>query len=126
MTTQKRILIQSWFSLPCRPICKTRTLYRPRIEMLEDRCVPTAVAPPSGLVSWWTADNTAADHEGLNNATLLNGTTYAAGEVTQAFSFDGVNDRALVADSESLRFTTSMSIEGWIRVDSYPFNNHGL
>src|SRR6476659_10195430 len=79
------------------------------VETLEARNLPTAVAPPSGLVSWWTADNTAADLKGLNNATLSNGTTYAAAEVGQGFSFDGVDDRALVPDSDSLKFTASMS-----------------
>ena len=43
------------------------------LEALEDRTVPTAVAVPSGIVSWWTANNTAADAMGLNNATLSNG-----------------------------------------------------
>ena len=65
----------------------TRQLY---LETLEDRCVPTAVAAPSGLVSWWTANNTAADAMGLNNATLSN-VTYATGEVGKAFSFNGSN-----------------------------------
>ena len=30
------------------------------LEPLEDRTLPTAVAVPSGIVSWWTANNTAA------------------------------------------------------------------
>src|SRR5262249_15326778 len=76
------------------------------LELLEDRTVPTAIAAPSGLVSWWTANSTAADAMGLNNATLYNGTTYTAGEVGKAFSFDGVNDRAQVTDADSLKFTT--------------------
>src|SRR5262249_36553122 len=78
------------------------------LETLEDRTVPSAVAPPPGLVSWWSADNTATDLRGLNNATLTNGTMYAAGEVGQAWSFDGVNDRVLLSDSDSLKFTQSM------------------
>src|SRR5205807_1366390 len=57
---------------------RTRPRTQLHLEPLEDRTVPAAVAPPSGLVSWWTADNTAADLEGLNNATLYNGTTFAA------------------------------------------------
>ncbi len=40
------------------------------VEQLEDRTVPTAVAAPSGLVSWWTANSTAADLIGGNNAAL--------------------------------------------------------
>src|SRR5262249_6256482 len=89
------------------------------VEMLEDRTVPTAVAPPSGLVSWWTADNTASDLMTRNNATLYNGVAYAPGEVQQAFSFDGVDDRVAVGDSASLGLTASLSIEGWILVRGY-------
>ena len=104
------------------PRCKAqRTRWSPLfLEVFEDRTVPTAVAAPSGLVSWWTADNTAADLNGLNNATLLNGATYAPGMVGQAFSFDGVNARAEVADSSSLAFTASFTIEGWIKVNGSP------
>lgn len=80
--------------------------------------VPAMVAPPSGLVSWWTADNTAADLRGLNNGTLSNGTTYAAGKVAQALSFDGVDDRAMLGDPDSLKFTASLSIEGWVQVNA--------
>src|SRR5262245_17408926 len=86
---------------------RTRTGHRkPRrtrlsLESLEDRTVPTAVAAPTGLVSWWTANKTAADVYAMNNATLT-GVTYATGEVGQAFSFDGTDDRAQLADSSSL------------------------
>src|SRR6516162_4953468 len=90
------------------------------LEALEDRTVPTAVAAPSGLVSWWTADNTASDLMTRNNATLSNGVAYDTGEVQQAFSFDGVDDRADVGDSASLRLTASLSIEGWILLRAYP------
>jgi hypothetical protein len=96
------------------------------LEMLEDRTVPTSVAAPSGLVSWWQAQNSAVDALGLNNATLYNGATYAAGEVGQAFSFDGVNDRASVADSASLKLTASLTIEGWIKVTAFPTSGNGM
>ena len=107
---------------------RTPPARRPRrfaVEQLEDRTVPTAVAAPSGLVSWWTGQSTAADTTGLNNATLYNGATYAAGEVGQAFSFDGVNGRASVADSASLKLTTSLTIEGWIKVNAFPTSGLG-
>jgi sugar lactone lactonase YvrE len=88
------------------------------LERLEGRELLTAVGVPDGLVSWWTADNTAADLKGLNNATLnatyLSNVTYAAGMVGQAFNFDDPHDRAQVADSDSLKFTGSFSIEGWV------------
>jgi sugar lactone lactonase YvrE len=93
------------------------------LEILEDRTVLTAVAAPSGLVSWWTANNTAADAMGLNNASLT-GVSYATGEVGQAFSFDGADDSANVADSSSLAFTQSFTIEGWIKVNGLPTNSN--
>src|SRR5262249_57727802 len=86
-----------------------------------DRTVPSAVAPPAGLVSWWTADNTPADLKGLNNATLTN-VTYAAGEVGQAFSFNGQNGWAALGDPASPAFTGSFSIEGWVEVNGLPTN----
>jgi sugar lactone lactonase YvrE len=104
---------------------KPRARWRLAVEMLEDRCVPTAVAAPSGLVGWWTANNTGADVMGLNNATLFNGATYATGEVGQAFNFDGVNDRISVADSASLKLTTSLTIGGWIKVNAFPASGSG-
>ncbi len=91
-----------------------------RMEQLEARALLAAVAAPSGLVSWWSANGNGADVMGLNNATLYNGATYAAGEVGQAFKFDGVNDRAQIADSPSLRLTGSLSIEGWIKISAFP------
>jgi hypothetical protein len=52
-----------------------------------------SVAPPSGLVGWWTGDGnsptTAPDLAGNNPGTLVNGATHAAGEVGNAFSFNG-------------------------------------
>ena len=90
------------------------------LESLEQRSLLTAVAAPEGLVSWWSGNGSGADVMGQNNATLYNGTTFAAGEVGQAFSFDGVNDRADLGDPNSLKFNASMSIEGWVFVRAYP------
>jgi sugar lactone lactonase YvrE len=90
------------------------------VELLEDRAVPAAIAPPSGMVAWWTADGNGVDLIGGNNASLCNGASYAAGKVSQAFNFDGVNDRAQVADTDALKLTASMTIEGWVRADSIP------
>jgi outer membrane protein assembly factor BamB len=96
---------------------------RLRLEVLEDRAVPTAVAAPANLVSWWAANNTAADAMGLNNATLTN-VTYTTGEVGKAFSFNGVNGWAALGDPSSLAFTASMTIEGWIKVNGLPTNSN--
>jgi hypothetical protein len=88
------------------------------LEFLEERTLLAAVAPPSGIVSWWTADNTANDLMGLNHGTLISGATFAAGKVAAAFNMDGVNDRVQVADSESLKLTASMTIEAWVKADA--------
>ncbi|MSR60203.1 MAG: LamG domain-containing protein, partial [Planctomycetaceae bacterium] len=83
-------------------------------EVLEERSLL------SGVVAYWAAENTAVDAVGANNGALINGATYSAGQMGQAFSFDGVNDRVQVADSASLKLTASMSIEGWVKADSVP------
>src|SRR6516165_11124563 len=94
------------------------------LERLEGRELLTAVAVPSGIVSWWTANSTAADAMGLNNATLSN-VTYTTGEVGKAFSFNGLNGWAALGDPSSLAFTNSFSIEGWIKVNGLPTGYNG-
>ncbi len=84
------------------------------IERLEERSLL------AGLIAHWTADNTAADSAGDNHAALISGTTYAAGQVGQAFSFDGIDDRVQVPDTDSLKLTGSMTIEAWVKVNSFP------
>lgn len=106
---------------------KTRTRSRKArrqrlcLEVLEDRTLLTAAAVPSGIVSWWTANSTAADAMGLNNATLSN-VTYTTGEVGKTFNFNGLNGWAALGDPSSLAFTQSFSIEGWIKVNGLPTN----
>jgi hypothetical protein len=82
--------------------------------------------PAIGVISHWTADNTEVDAEGRNDGVLVSGASYATGQIGQAFSFDGVDDRVLIADDPSLQLTESMTIEGWVRVDSFPASGHGL
>jgi hypothetical protein len=53
--------------------------------------VQTCTPPPPNIISWWPAEGNANDLEGNNNGTLEGSTTFAAGEVGQAFSFNGVN-----------------------------------
>jgi hypothetical protein len=72
------------------------------------------VAPPAGIVSWWTADGTAADLIGTNNGALISGVTYTNGEVAQAFSLDGSSGWVDVPDSASLNPTGPFSVECWV------------
>ena len=53
----------------------------------------TCVDRPVDLVSWWQAEGDTTDFSGANDAVLVNGTTFTAGLVGQAFSFDGIDDQ---------------------------------
>src|SRR5436305_1578586 len=75
----------------------------------------TCANPPSGLVSWWRAENNVADTAGANNGALFNGATFAPGETGQAFTFNGSNSYVEVLDSPSLRLTNELTIEFWVK-----------
>lgn len=100
---------------------KNRLTNRLGAERLEERAMLSGV----GLISHWTGDNTALDSVGTNHGTLISGATYAAGQIGQAFSFDGVDDRLGIADSASLKLTASLSIEAWVKADSV-LAQHGM
>ncbi|MBI5100221.1 MAG: LamG domain-containing protein [Nitrospirae bacterium] len=73
-------------------------------------CTP----PPSGMVSWWGGNNNSLDMIGTNNGTV-NGATYAAGKVGQAFSLDG-NDYIQIPKVSTWDFgTSSFSIDAWFK-----------
>ena len=67
---------------------------------------------PSGLVSWWPGDNNANDIQGTNHGTLQNGTTYIAGEVGQAFNFDGQANTVSIGAVFGL-VTNNFTIQFW-------------
>jgi len=69
---------------------------------------------PSGLVSWWTADDNARDIIGSNSGTLMGGTTYGQGKFGQAFNFDGVDDYVRVPNSANLNMNDAITISIWI------------
>ncbi|MDB6065698.1 MAG: Conserved repeat domain protein [Pedosphaera sp.] len=75
---------------------------------------PSCNPAPSGLVSWWEAEGNASDSLGGNPGTLLNGTSFAAGEVGQAFTFNGTGAHVRVHDAPNLRFKTALTLEAWI------------
>jgi hypothetical protein len=77
--------------------------------------VPVCTPAPSGLVSWWPGEGNGNDIIGANNATVPAGVTYAAGEVGQAFNFNGTTTLT-VADAPSLDPTNALTIECWINV----------
>ncbi|HZH33793.1 MAG TPA: LamG-like jellyroll fold domain-containing protein [Pyrinomonadaceae bacterium] len=72
------------------------------------------VTAPSGLVSWYRAENNGNDSQGTNHGMLQNGTTFAAGQVGQAFNFTILNQRVEIPDSASLDITTAVTLEAWV------------
>lgn len=80
-----------------------------------NRCTPL----PPGCVSWWSGDEHANDLVGGNNGTLVNGISFATGMVGQAFSFDGIDDRVAIRDTDNLRLTGSLTVESWILIRSF-------
>ncbi len=66
-----------------------------------------------GLVSWWKGENNAVDAVGGHQGTLEGDTTFVAGKVGQALSFDGDGDYVFAWNSPSLEPTT-VSVEAWV------------
>src|SRR5262249_46183603 len=82
------------------------------------QCVQT----PSGLISWWPADNSPADAMGTNNAFVrvfpippYTTISYAPGKVGTAFNLSQSSE-ILVNNSPSLNFGSNadFSIEAWV------------
>jgi hypothetical protein len=75
---------------------------------------PPCVPVPPGLVAWWPGEVDASDLAGTNNGALLGGATAGvAGEVGQAFGFDGTNSVIQIPDSPQLDPTT-LTLEAWV------------
>lgn len=82
--------------------------------------VSNATPPPTtGLAAAYAfkeaSGTTTADSSGNNNTgTLAGATRTTAGQTGAALSFDGVNDRINVNDSNSLDLTSGMTLEAWV------------
>src|SRR5262249_7091911 len=75
----------------------------------------------SGIIGWWPGDGGPNDISGYGNSAVpLNDTTYAAGLVGQAFSFDGADDGLTVSGSANVQ--GARTIEAWV----FPHANTGL
>jgi hypothetical protein len=76
------------------------------------------------MVDWWTLDEssgtTARDSSLTNNAGLeLNGVAHTPGYVAEGLTFDGVNDKVVVADHPELDLGTGdLTIDAWVRTNA--------
>ena len=78
-----------------------------------------AMTVTNGLISWWQAENNAIDSVSGHNGTIGDHTSFAPGEVGNAFSFDGQGndggsgiDLGNVADFD-FEVTNGFSISAW-------------
>ncbi len=77
--------------------------------------IPAICDPaPAGLVGWWPGDGNANDIASGNNGVLTLGVTFAAGEVGQAFSFDGNVQGVSVGNPAGLQLQ-DFTIEAWVQ-----------
>jgi hypothetical protein len=75
---------------------------------------PPCDPPPAGLVSWWSAEGSAADLIGGSNGVVEPGTSFAAGVVGQCFNFNGVNGCVLNTNTSPLtNIQNSFTMEFW-------------
>ena len=86
------------------------------------KCAPvmqtnTCVTPPSGIVSWWSAEENANDVAGNNNGTLQGGATFAAGESGMGFKFNGTGSYVKIPKTPALDVGNQITIEFWMKAD---------
>src|SRR5262249_40896258 len=74
----------------------------------------------ANTVSWWRAEGNASDSVDSNSGTLVNGATFTAGKVGQAFTFDGVNALVQAPTNNLPTGSADRSLVIWARLDSLP------
>lgn len=85
--------------------------------------------PPSGLISYWTLDESSATHGddvwdsiGGNNGTLETDNDgedkSVSGKVFNAYDFDGTDDRINTVD-DPLDLTAPLTISSWVNIDAF-------
>jgi hypothetical protein len=80
------------------------------------KCLHACFGPPANLIGWWPGDGNVDDIEGTRDAVLINGATFGAGTVAQAFSLDGVNDYVVIPNTGGafdFDATESFSWDAW-------------
>jgi len=90
-----------------------------RVAVLETAPQSSCISAPSGLISWWPADGNANDISDGNSGSLQNGTTFAPGKVSQAFSLDGVDDFVQGGTVGLPTGNHDRTIDLWVNINSF-------
>jgi hypothetical protein len=86
-------------------------LAAPPAAPAQNSCVPV----PSGLVSWWSGDDSALDYAGRNHGLMRSGAAFGEGKVGRAFVFN-TDTAAVEAPVAGINVGGGdFSIDGWIR-----------
>jgi hypothetical protein len=100
---------------PVSTFTSTRTGTATQTPSVTPTNTPPCITPPSDMVAWWTADNTANDLSGYgNHGTLHGAASYTTGMVGAAFSLPTIADYVEVPNAATLNFTGNFSIDAWI------------
>jgi concanavalin A-like lectin/glucanase superfamily protein len=76
------------------------------------------------MVAWWPGDGNADDIVGSNGGTLINGATFAAGLVDQAFAFNGASQYADMGNGTSLQVSAGdFTADVWVNFNSVSGND---
>ena len=77
----------------------------------------SCVNAPSGMVGWWPGDGNANDIENGNHGSLVNGATFTAGMVGQAFSLDGIDDYVSAGTNEAWELQSG-TFDAWFKTST--------
>ncbi|MBN1672653.1 MAG: lamin tail domain-containing protein [Kiritimatiellae bacterium] len=106
--------------MPARHTCRTTSwivVFALLLSMLTPMVV-WAAAPTSGLVGFWTFDESSgtalADSSGRGNNGTVYGASWTSGKMGGALSFDGANDYVQVPNSSSLGLNTYGTLSVWV------------
>src|SRR5205807_3356658 len=81
--------------------------------------IPGCTAPPPDLTNWWPAEGNAHDIISHRNGSPVGGTSFASGEVGQAFSFDGSSGYVDLGAANLLGGATQATIDAWVYPTSF-------
>ena len=83
------------------------------------------VTPPAGMLAWYPGDGHNNDIQGGNNGVTNGSVPYAAGQVGQAFQFNGATGNAVTAPEQAAYQVTSLTIDAWINIAAFPSAGQG-